>query len=374
MSILIYVGVDVHKDTNSICMYDAESNRFFNEVKLPSGSQNVIRYLERSVKTFHLKPESMFIVGYEAGPTGYSLCRDLKKAGIVCAVMAPATIAVPRGGNRTKTDRRDARLLAVSLASNVYKQIYIPTDKDEAVRECTRTRNALKKHLKKAKQELLSFLLRMNSSYPEPGRHAWTAKYWERLESLRFANQHLQMPLEEHIQEIRDLESKIERMDKVIEEISLEPECKENAASLVCFKGIKIHTALSIIVEAGDFSRFADAKSFSSYIGLCPGQDSCGLKTRMTSITKAGNSQVRTLLSEAAKSIKKSTGSKTKEIKRRQAGASPGVIAYADRGTKRIKSRIHSLEFRGKPANVATTAAARELSCFIWGMMAQHIY
>ena len=94
----------------------------------------------------------------------------------------------------------------------------------------------------------------------------------------------------------------------------------------------------------------------------------------MTSITKAGNSRVRTLLSEAAKSIKKSTGSKTKEIKRRQAGASPGVIAYADRGTKRIKSRIHSLEFRGKPANVATTAAARELSCFIWGMMTQHIY
>ncbi len=374
MSILIYVGVDVHKDTNSICMYDAESNRFFNEVKLPSGSQNVIRYLERSVKTFHLKPESMFIVGYEAGPTGYSLCRDLKKAGIVCVVMAPTTIAVPRGGNRTKTDRRDARLLAVSLANNAYKQIYIPTDKDEAVREYTRTRNALKKHLKKAKQELLSFLLRMNSSYPEPGRHTWTAKYWEWLESLRFANQYLQMSLEEYIQEIRDLEFKIERMDKVIEEISLEPEYKENVANLVCFKGIKIHTALSIIVEVGDFSRFADAKSFSSYIGLCPGQDSSGLKTRMTSITKAGNSRVRTLLSEAAKSIKKSTGSKTKEIKRRQAGASPGVIAYADRGTKRIKSRIHSLEFRGKPANVATTAAARELSCFIWGMMTQHIY
>ena len=48
-------------------------------------------------------------------------------------------------------------------------------------------------------------------------------------------------------------------------------------------------------------------------------------------------------------------------------------IAYADKGSKRIKQKIAKLERNGKPANVATMAGARELSCFIWGMMTGNI-
>ena len=57
----------------------------------------------------------------------------------------------------------------------------------------------------------------------------------------------------------------------------------------------------------------------------------------------------------------------------RQQGQNPSVIAYADKGSKRIKQKIAKLEKNGKSANVATTAGARELSCFIWGMMTGNI-
>jgi transposase len=59
------------------------------------------------------KPGSLLIV-YEAGPCGYTLARELAAAGHRCEVIAPSKI--PRkAGDRVKTDRRDALMLA-SLA------------------------------------------------------------------------------------------------------------------------------------------------------------------------------------------------------------------------------------------------------------------
>src|SRR5438105_381738 len=49
---------------------------------------------------------------YEAGPTGYELARVLQRAGIRCEVIAPSLIPA-RPGDRVKTDRRDARRLAL---------------------------------------------------------------------------------------------------------------------------------------------------------------------------------------------------------------------------------------------------------------------
>ena len=88
-------------------------------------------------------------------------------------------------------------------------------------------------------------------------------------------------------------------------------------------------------------------------------------------ITKCGNSRLRLLLIEAVKGIKRSNpySRKSKRLLLRQQGQSPAVIAYADKGSKRIKQKMTSLEKKGKAANVAATAEARELVCFIWGMM-----
>lgn len=92
-------------------------------------------------------------------------------------------------------------------------------------------------------------------------------------------------------------------------------------------------------------------------------------------ITKVGNCYLRRLLTESAKSIKKSCpqAKKSKRLEDRQKGKDPLVIAYADKCRIRIKNKIKHLEDRGKNANVATTAAARELACFIWGMMTDNI-
>ena len=121
--------------------------------------------------------------------------------------------------------------------------------------------------------------------------------------------------------------------------------------------------------------RFEKAWHFSNFIGLTVGEDSSGSREKFLGITKAGNCYLRKLFIEAAKSIKQSNprGEKSKRIRERQEGNSPEVIAYADKCHYRLKKKIVCLENRGKPANVATTAAARELACFVWGMMTDNI-
>ena len=169
--------------------------------------------------------------------------------------------------------------------------------------------------------------------------------------------------------------AKVARLDTQIRQMAENSDIKEDVEKLICFTGIDYLTAVSIAVEVGDFSRFSNAKSFSNYIGLCPGEDSSGLKVHHTAITKAGNSRLRQLLIESAKSIKygRLCSAKSKRLIQRQEGQSPLVIQYADMAIARIRHKMMSMERKGLHYNVITTAAARELSCFIWGMMTGNI-
>ena len=141
-------------------------------------------------------------------------------------------------------------------------------------------------------------------------------------------------------------------MDEEIENIADEERYKDKVDKLVCFLGVDTQTALTLVVEIGDFERFAIAEHFASYIGLVPGEDSSGQKKRIGSITKEENSKVRLVLTEAAKAIKRSNPFNK---------------------SKRIRQKMARMDNRGKNRNVSTTAGARELACFVLGMMTGNI-
>ena len=94
----------------------------------------------------------------------------------------------------------------------------------------------------------------------------------------------------------------------------------------------------------------------------------------MTSISKAGNSHLRLLLIEASHGIcKGQVGHKSKALRARQAGNTAAVIAYADKANTRMRSKYYRLIRRGKKYNVVVAAIARELACYVWGMMTDNI-
>ena len=84
---ILYIGIDVHKDTYSLCCFDFFRNELSDEMTIKATTKAVIKYLE-AIKKKH-REEILFACGYEAGPTGYGLCRGLQKAGYGCFVMAP---------------------------------------------------------------------------------------------------------------------------------------------------------------------------------------------------------------------------------------------------------------------------------------------
>ena len=170
------------------------------------------------------------------------------------------------------------------------------------------------------------------------------------------------------------LAARIERLDARIDELAGMAKYKEKVKKLTCFLGIKTHCALSLVVETGDFTRFAKGNTYGAYLGLAPGENSSGEKVHRTGISKAGNNHLRCLLIEAAQGIcKGKVGHKSKALQTRQKGNPAGVIAYADMANIRMRAKYYRMIRHGKKHNVAIAAIARELACYVWGMMTENI-
>ena len=160
------------------------------------------------------------------------------------------------------------------------------------------------------------------------------------------------------------------RLDKRIEELASGERYAEKVKKLGCFLGVKTPTALATIVESGDFKRFKKGNVYAAYIGLTPSEHSSGDSVVRGGISKAGNTHLRRLFVEAAQSIcKGEIGHKSKALSARQTGNESEVIAYADKANERMRRKYYRMMAHGKTRNVAVTAIARELACFIWGMM-----
>ena len=351
MTSITYIGMDVHTTNYTICAFQIDGEKVFGQTTLNPDVKELVKYLSR-LQELQGK-NTKFICGYEAGCLGYTLYHDLKGLGYECVILAPTTMATSPN-EKIKTDKRDAVKIAKCLAYGTYSPVYVPTDEDNAVKEYIRMRDDAKTMLKQTKQQIIAFCT----------RHG---KQW--LGALQMKDKMLQETLTEYMLTYRQLSDKVDQFDKRIEELAQKESYAENVKKLVCFKGIKTHTALSLLVEIGDFKRFPSAQQFAAFLGLVPRENSSGDKQRRFGITKAGNSHLRRLLTESANCFNRgSVGKKSKALKARQAGNSPEVIAYADKGNERLRRRYIRIATRSK-ANIAKIAVARELACFVWGMM-----
>ena len=227
--------------------------------------------------------------------------------------------------------------------------------------------------LKKVKQQVSAFCLRHGYRYDATASH-WTQAHLKWLRALEPEGLYQEI-LSEYLATYDRLADTLQRLERRIEELAAGQDYQEKVHKLSCLLGVKTQSALSVIVETGDFKRFATAGQYASYLGLVPGEDSSGDSQSRLGITKAGNSHVRTLLVEAAQSdTRGKAGYKSKDLKKRQHGNPAEVIAYADKANDRLRRRYCRMVLgKNKKANVTKTAIARELACFIWGMMTGNI-
>ena len=364
--------MDVHSTNFTLCAMEptiGSEDRVYGELQVAPDYREIIAFIDTLELKLGLDNEYSIECGYEAGCLGYTLYHQLTNAGFNCVILAPTTMLTQQG-QRVKTDKRDARLIAQCLCYGGYHPVYVPTGEDDSVKEYLRMRDDHKLALKKLKQQINAYILRHGHQYTGS---KWTIRHVTWLKKLDLAPLYRET-LDEYMASYEEQEAKIERYDKRIEEISTEARYQENAKKLGCFLGIRTHTALSLIVETGDFKRFAKGNTYAAFLGLAPGEHSSSKNVNRLGISKAGNAHLRCLLIEAAKGICKGRiGHKSKELRSRQSEQPAGAIAYADKANTRLRSKYYRMIRHGKKNNVAVAAVARELACFIWGMMTGNI-
>ena len=286
--------------------------------------------------------------------------------------MAPSTMAVQKGGKKVKNDRRDARVIAQCLAYQTYKEVYVLSEHDEAVRGYLRMRDSHNKALKRIKQQIIAFCT--GHGLFSPTKSNWTVAHLKWLKDLKFNDPVEQEILNEYLSSLTFLSDKIKAMDVRIEELASEKQYCENVKKLRCIKGIETNVALTLLAEIGDFNRFSKPTNFASYLGLIPGEQSSGDKVRGTGITKAGNSTLRRKLTESAKGYWRGRiGIKSATFKKLEKELPKEVTEYALKANTRLQRKFFNMtHVKGKNMNVAASACAREMACFVWGLITNH--
>ena len=183
-------------------------------------------------------------------------------------------------------------------------------------------------------------------------------------------SRHQQFALKEYIDAVRGTEVQIRAIEKQMSVAKQGWDLEPIVDGLMAMRGINLVTAMGVIAELGDLSRFSKARQLMAYLGLVPSEHSSGDKRHQGGITKTGNGHVRRLLIESAWCYR-FPARKSREIEQRAQKTSPQVQAIAWKAQKRLNARYRALSERGMSSCKVVTAVARELSGFIWALVQQ---
>jgi len=361
MSNVRFIGLDVHAETIAVAVAEPDG-----EVRslgvIPNRSESIRKLVKKLGVAAPLR------VCYEAGPTGYVVYWELTALGVTCEVVAPTLVPV-KAGDRVKTDRRDALKLARSYRAGDLTPVWVPDAAHEALRDLVRAREAAKKDQLRARHRLSKFLLRQGRR-PPTGVKAWTQSYLTWVKSaVDFAHAAQEATLLDYVHEVDHVAARIERLERAIDEAVKAAPVSMRAviAALQALRGIALVSAVTIVAEVGELSRFTKPRQLMGYSGAVASEDSSGSRIRRGAITKTGNAHLRRIIVEAAWAYRHRP-SVGPTLRKRHATLDEEVIAIAWKAQHRLHARYRSLTARGKTKQSAVTAVGRELLGFIWAI------
>jgi len=301
---------------------------------------------------------------YEAGPTGFGLYHYLRNNGVDCIVVAPSMIP-KKSGVRIKNDRRDAQDLARWHRAGDLTAIYVPEPEDEAMRDLVRGRDDARHAARKAKQRLLSFLLRHGWRYS--GKKNWTKAHYNWLADIKMPHHAQQVAFQEYVGAIEETNARVLRITKEITSHIKEWRLEPVVSAIQALRDISLLTAAIVVAEIGPLARFAKPTELMAYLGLVPSEHSSGQAIKRGGITKAGNGYARRALVEAAWTYRFSARV-SRQLKKRSDRLPVVIRQISWKAQLRLCEKYRRLSARGKPKTVVTTAIARELIAFIWAI------
>jgi transposase len=355
-----FIGLDVHAETIAVAVAEPGG-----EVRslgtIPNRPEPVARLIRKLGKPEQLR------VCYEAGPTGYVLYWQLSELGVKCEVIAPTLVPV-KTGDRVKTDRRDAEKLARCYRAGDLTPVWVPDAAHEALRDLVRARLAARRDQLRARNRLSKFLLRHGRRAPE-GTTAWSTKHLAWVKRQTFEQAAQQATLVDYLHEVEHEAERVVRLERSIDTAieTLPQKLHAVIDALQSLRGIAKISAVSIMAEVGELSRFESARQLMGYSGAVSREHSSGERIRRGSISKTGNAHLRRIVIEAAWAYRHRPGLGA-TLLARQREQSEDIKAIAWKAQHRLHGRYAKLLAKGKPKQQVITAVGRELLGFIWAI------
>jgi len=288
-----YCGIDVHKKSWTVTIQT-------DELKLKTFSQDpdprhIVKYLKKNY------PGGNYLAGYEAGYFGYEIQRTLESLGVPCLVLHPADIPTSDKDREQKRDPRDSRKIANAIKNQEVTSIWVPPAYLEQDRQLLRTREKLSRDKTRIKNRIKAFLQLYGIVYPEsfsqPASH-WSSRFIKWLDSIELRESTGTESLQSLVRCLRFQRGEILTVSRNIRKLAQSEKYNQQYLQLIKKPGIGMITAMTILTETGDISRFRTVDCFRSFMGIVPRSHDSGEKERPGRITKRANSHIRYLLVE----------------------------------------------------------------------------
>lgn len=287
MSIMHYIGFDIHKKVISFCE------------KLVDGTvvdQGVIRATRSNLTEWAEKRTAEWTGAMEATLFTGWIYDYLLPYALELKVAHPEMLKAITAAKK-KNDAADAEKIADLLRCDLLPECYMAPEKYRNLRRILRHRNFLVREAVKMKNKTAGLLMEVGAEYNKARLHG--AKYFqELLDRLDYVPESVLNLL----QMTRSNMESFTKMEKsLISALRSEPQIRSRVELLMSIRGVGEVTALTWVLEIGEVERFSRINQAVSYCGLCSAQKESAGKNYRGPISKKRNKHLQTVLIEAAK-------------------------------------------------------------------------
>jgi transposase len=282
-----------------------------------------------------------------------------------CAVIAP-TLIPTAPGDRVKTDRRDCRRLARLHRAGELVPIRVPTIAEEAVRDLCRARADLVADRARARLRLGGFLLRHGRIWR--GGSTWTFAHERWLTSQRFDDPALATTYAHYRATLQARDAALDAIEADLTSWYDQPPFADAVARLAAYRASPAWAPSPWPARSA-----TGAGSHRTPVHGVLRVDPERVLQRQLDLA-GSHHHVRqrpsgAQLVESAWAYQHRPQA-TLELRRRQAGLPPEVVARAWTAQLRLCARFRRLHARKQCRQVVVIAVARELAGFLWAEMA----
>lgn len=291
----IFIGIDVHLKTWSVAILTQSG--YGKKHSQESSAKELFEHLKKHY------PKGTYKAVYESGFSGFSTYYALKEYGIDCMVIHAADVPTTQYENVMKSDSIDSGKLAKALKAGTLKGIYIPKKEYLDDRNLVRFRKTLMQQLGGYKSRVKHLLYNNGVQYPDcfaqPGSH-WSKRFMRWLHEDVVLLSPTRISLDLLLDQVELLRKSLLKATRLLRNLSGSPIYAERYSLLLSIPGIGPLTAMCLLTEVEDVSRFKNQREFASYLGLIPTCHNSGEKVSNGEKTFRGNKKLGPMLVESS--------------------------------------------------------------------------